>query len=38
MAFTSFSSLSQIIKKYQIKYVEELFPAFEIRKAPDIVR
>jgi hypothetical protein len=33
MAFTSFSLLSQVIKKYQIKYVEELFRAFEIRNA-----
>ena len=38
MAFTSFSSLSQVIKKYQIKYVEELFPAFEIRKAPEVLQ
>ena len=38
MAFTSFSTLSQVIKKYQIKYVEELFPAFEVRKAPEILQ
>ena len=38
MAFTSFNSLSQVIKKYQIKYVEELFPAFEIRKAQEVLQ
>ena len=38
MAFTSFSSLSQVIKKYQIKYVEEFFPAFKIRKAPEVLQ
>jgi hypothetical protein len=38
MAFTSFRSLSEVIKKYQIKYQEELFPAFEINKAPEVLR
>lgn len=38
MAFTSFRSLSEVIKKYQIKYQEELFPAFEITKAPEVLR
>ena len=38
MAFTSFSSLSQVIKKYQIRYVEELFPVFEIKKAPEVLQ
>ena len=38
MAFTSFSSLSQVIKKYQIKYVEELFHAFKIRKASEVLQ
>ncbi len=38
MAFTSFRSLSEVIKKYQIKYQEELFPAFEIHKAPEVLR
>jgi hypothetical protein len=38
MAFTSFSSLSQVIRKYQIKYEEGLFPTFEIRKAPEVLQ
>ena len=38
MAFTSFSSLSQVIKKYQIKYVEELFHTFKIRKASEVLQ
>ena len=38
MAFTSFRSLSEVIKKYQIKYQEELFPAFKINKAPEVLR
>jgi hypothetical protein len=38
MAFTSFKSLSEVIKKFQVKYVEESFPVFEICQAPEVLR
>lgn len=38
MAFTTYKSLSEVIKKFQIKYEGEDFPAFEPSKAPDVLQ
>jgi hypothetical protein len=38
MAFTSFKSLAEVVKKFQIKYDEAQFPSFEIQPAPDVLR
>ncbi len=38
MAFTTYKSLSEVIKKFKIKYVGEDFPAFEPNKAPEVLQ
>ncbi len=38
MAFTSFKSLSEVMKRFQIKYDEAPFPSFEIEPAPEVLR
>jgi len=38
MAFTTYKSLSEVIKKFKIKYVGENFPVFEPNKAPEVLQ
>jgi hypothetical protein len=38
MAFTTYKSLSEVIKKFKIKYVGEDFPVFEPNKAPEVLQ
>lgn len=38
MAFTTYKSLSEVIKKIKIKYVGEDFPVFEPNKAPEVLQ
>jgi hypothetical protein len=38
MAFTTYKSLSEVIKKFKIKYVGEDFPIFEPNKAPEVLQ
>ncbi len=38
MAFTTYKSLSEVIKKFKIKYVGEDFPAFEPNTAPEVLQ
>ncbi|MDZ7934141.1 MAG: hypothetical protein U5M51_04070 [Emticicia sp.] len=38
MAFTTYKSLAEVIKKFKIKYEGEDFPAFEASKAPEVLQ